>query len=173
MYRIITTFFFSTAFLPAMLWAQGATGAETPAQVDPSIVEGADKYLKAVLAGDTSAIAAMYREDAALMPTDCPLLRGRAAIEQYYREWFKSPAKVTGFTFMHLESPILGETAYDVGTYRQTLSLGAGRTVNLTGKYSVILKRSGGEWKIAYLIFNSDSPSNAPSLPQAADRSGH
>jgi hypothetical protein len=32
------------------------------------------------------------------------LLRGRAAIEGYYREWFKGPAKVTGFTFTHLES---------------------------------------------------------------------
>lgn len=126
-------------------------------------MEGADKYLNAVLAGDASAVAAMYREDAALMPAECPLLRGRAAIEQYYREWFKSPAKVTAFTFTHLESPVLGNTAFDVGTYRQTLSLGEGGTVSVSGKYSVILKRSDGEWKIAYLIFNSDSPSKMPS----------
>lgn len=172
MYRIIATFFLS-AFLPAILWAQGATSAETPAQIDPSVVDGADKYLKAVLSGNASVIAAMYREDAVLMPTDCSLLRGRGAIEQYYREWFKSPSKVTGFTFTHLESPVLGETAYDVGTYRQILSLGADRTLSLTGKYSVILKRSGGEWKIAYLIFNSDSPSNVPPPPQRADHSGH
>ena len=171
MYRIIATFFFLSAFFPATLWVQGATGAESPAQVDPSVVEGADKYLEAVLAGDASAIAAMYREDATLMPSECPLLRGRAAIEQYYREWFKSPAKLTGFTFTHLESPTLGETAYDVGTYRQTLSLGAGGTVNVSGKYSVILKRSGGEWKVAYLIFNSDSPSKMPPLPQGASNS--
>jgi ketosteroid isomerase-like protein len=126
-----------------------------------------------MLAGDASAIAAMYREDAALMPTECPLLRRRAAIEQYYLEWFKSPAKVTGFTFTHLESPVLGETAYDVGTYRQTLSLGADGTVNISGKYSVILKRSGGEWKIAYLIFNSDSPLKMPPVPRGADNSKH
>jgi uncharacterized protein (TIGR02246 family) len=172
MYRITTTFFFLSAFLPAMLWAQEAT-AETPAQVDPSVVEGADKYLKAVLAGDASAVAAMYRQDATLMPSDCPLLRGRAAIEQYYREWFKSPAKVTDFTFTHLESQVLGETAYDVGTYKQAMSLGAGGSLNLTGKYSVILKRSGAQWKIAYLIFNSDSPSHVPTLRQGADHSGH
>jgi uncharacterized protein (TIGR02246 family) len=173
MYRITSTFFFLSAFLPAMLWAQEATGAETPAQIDPSVVEGADKYLKAVLAGDPSAVAAMYRQDATLMPSDCPLLRGRAAIEQYYREWFKSPAKVTEFTFTHLESPVLGETAYDVGTYKQAISLRAGGTLTLTGKYSVILKRSGGEWKIAYLIFNSDSPPHVPPLGQGADHSGH
>lgn len=171
MYRVITTFCFLSAFFPAVLWALGGTSTESPARVDPSVVEGADKYLKAVLAGDTSAIAAMYRDDAALMPAECPLLRGRAAIEGYYREWFKGPAKVTAFTFTHLESPVLGETAYDVGTYRQTLSLGAGGTVNISGKYSVILKRSGADWKIAYLIFNSDSPSQMPLPAPGADNS--
>lgn len=154
-----------------MIWAQTATGHGTSSPVDSSVVEGANKYLKAVLAGDASTVATMYREDAALMPADCPLLRGRAAIEQYYRQWFMSPARVTEFTFNHLESPVLGETAYDVGTYKQTLSLSAGSTVNLSGKYSVILKRSGAEWKIAYLIFNSDSPVKMPQLHQEADHS--
>lgn len=160
MQSIVTTFFFLSLFFPAALRIQGAATAKVaPAQVDPSVVEGADRYLKSVLAGDATAITGMFREDAVLMPADCPSLRGRTAIDQYYRAWFNSPAKVTGFTFTHLESPVLGETAYDVGTYRQTLSLGAGGTVNISGKYSVILKRSSGEWKIAYLIFNSDSPS--------------
>ena len=70
------------------------------------------------------------------MPADCPLLRGRTAIDQYYRQWFQGPARVTAFTFSHLESPVLGDTAFDVGTYRQTLSLGAGGTVNVSGKYT-------------------------------------
>jgi uncharacterized protein (TIGR02246 family) len=163
MNRIVITFLLNALF-PAAFCLPGAplTKPATQPQVDPSVVEGADKYLKVVLAGDASAVAAMYRDDAALMPTDCPLLRGRAAIEQYYREWFKSPAKVTAFTFTHLESPVLGDTAFDIGTYRQTLSLGGSSTVNLSGKYSVILKRTGGEWKIVYLIFNSDSPSKTP-----------
>ncbi len=95
------------------------------------------------------------------MPADCPLLRGRTAIDQYYRQWFQGPARVTAFTFSHLESPVLGDTAFDVGTYKQTLSLGNG-TVNASGKYTVVLKRSDGDWKIAYLIFNGDSPSKMP-----------
>jgi ketosteroid isomerase-like protein len=69
------------------------------------------------------------------MPPDRPLLRGRAAIENYYRECFKSPAKITTFTFTHLESPAVGDTAYDVGTYKQTLSMGSGATLNDKGKY--------------------------------------
>ena len=86
MNSIVTTFFFLSVFFPAALRVQGAsTATVAPAQVDPSVVEGADKYLKSVLAGDASAIAGMFREDAVLMPADCPLLRGRAAIDQYYR----------------------------------------------------------------------------------------
>lgn len=163
MHSIVTTFFFLSAFFPSVLRMQAvSTAAVHPAQVDPSIVEGADKYLKSVLAGDTSAITGMFREDAVLMSADCPLLRGRTAIDQYYRQWFQSPVKVTAFTFTHLESPVLGDTAFDVGTYKQTLSLGSNGTVNASDKYTVILKGSDGEWKIAYLIFNGDSPSKMP-----------
>jgi uncharacterized protein (TIGR02246 family) len=163
MYPIAFAFFVLGVFFEVGPHAQGnSAGAAHSAQIDPSVVERANNYLKAILAGDAAAVAAIYREDAGLMPNECPLLQGRAAIEHYYREWFKSPAKVTVFTFTHLESSAVDDTAYDVGTYRQTLSLPAGGTVNDSGKYSVILKRSGGEWKIAYLIFNSDSPSKMP-----------
>ena len=160
---IVTTFFFLSAFFPGMLRVQAEPMAPASANVDPSVVEAADKYLNAVLAGDAASIGAMYREDAVLMPMDCPLLRGRGAIEQYYRQWFKGPAKITAFSFTHLESPVLGDIAFDVGTYRQTLSLGTSGNINVSGKYSVILKRSAGDWKIAYLIFNGDSPSKMPS----------
>ena len=60
----------------------------------------------------------------------------------------------------------MGDTAYDVGTYKQTLSMGSGATLNDKGKYSVILKRSGGEWKIAYLIYNSDFRRRRRSVPR-------
>ena len=83
--------------------------------------------------------------------------------KQFYRDWFNGPTKVTAFTFNHLESSVLGDAAFDVGTYRQTLSMGpAGGNVDITGKYTVILKRSGEEWKISYLIFNGDAPSKIP-----------
>jgi uncharacterized protein (TIGR02246 family) len=163
MYPIVTAFFCLSVFsLAAFQVPENSAGPNASAEIDPSVVKGANNYLKAVLAGDPSAVAAVYREDAVLMPADRPLLRGCAAIENYYRECFKSPAKITIFTFTHLESPTVGDTAYDVGTYKQTLSMGSGVTLNDTGKYSVILKRSGGEWKIAYLIYNSDFPPKAP-----------
>jgi ketosteroid isomerase-like protein len=104
----------------------------------------------------------MYREDGVLMPPGHAPLQGRAAIESFYREMCLGPAKITAFKFEHLESTVAGETAYDVGTYRMTIAAGPGKSINDTGKYSVILKKTGDDWKIAYLIFNSDLAQSVP-----------
>jgi uncharacterized protein (TIGR02246 family) len=157
----IVAFFFLLNFLsPGTLRGQNDAGRpDPPAHLDRSVGEAGDRYLRAMLAGDASAIAGMYGEDGVLMPAGKPLMRGRAAIAAYYRECFTGPVKITQFRFAHFESPVIGDTAYDVGTYQQTLTLPNGGTVSNSGKYSVILKRAGGEWKIAYLIYDSDSPS--------------
>jgi hypothetical protein len=79
MNSIVTTFFFLTAFFPSALRMEAVSiAAVAPAQVDLSVVERADKYLKSVLAGDAFAIAGMFREDAVLMPAD-PLCCGVAS----------------------------------------------------------------------------------------------
>jgi ketosteroid isomerase-like protein len=66
--------------------------------------------------------------------------------------------KPTTFTFDHLESTASGDYAYDVGTYKLSMLAGPGRNITDNGKYTAVLKHSSGEWKIAYLIFNSDLP---------------
>jgi hypothetical protein len=62
------------------------------------------------------------------------------------------------------ESSIAGEQAFEAGTYSIVVKPGAGQgatgkgSVVDSGKYVVVLKRVGGEWKIAYDIFNSNLP---------------
>ena len=114
-------------------------------------------YRKAVLDGNAAAVAAVFREDAVEMPPCQRMVQGRGAIEQFYRGMFGGPVKVTRFTFNHLESSVEGEVAFDIGTYKQDLSTPGG-VVEDTGKYTAILKRTGGEWMVAYLIYNSDFP---------------
>jgi len=131
-------------------------------QNDPSIVEGSDAYLKAVLACDVPAIAAMFDEDARLMPPNQSLLHGKKDIEGFYASLCHGPAKVTAFTFNHIEARVAGDAAYDVGTYKMVLAAGPGQTVEDNGKYSVILRRDADGLKIAYLIFNTDLPQQPP-----------
>jgi ketosteroid isomerase-like protein len=122
----------------------------------------ADAYLKAVLAGGTAAVGATYRDDAVEMPPGRPPLKGRPAIEQYYREFFQSPVKIMAFTFSHLETASAGEVGYMAGTYEQKLSGGPAGPINDSGKFVVIVKRTGSTWKAAYVIYNSDDPRANP-----------
>jgi uncharacterized protein (TIGR02246 family) len=158
---LIVVFSLLTLLVPSEFRAPAGTD-NAGGGMDSSVVEGANNYLKAVLAGDVPGIVAMYREDASLMPPNQPLLQGRQAIGAFYERMCHGPVKITAFTFDHLESTIAGDTAYDVGTYRMTMAVAPGQMMKDSGKYSVILKKTGTDWKIAYLIFNSDAPQSMP-----------
>jgi uncharacterized protein (TIGR02246 family) len=119
----------------------------------------ADAYVKASLAGDAKAIAALYTEDAIEMPPNQPMIKGRAGILQYYQKEFGSGMTMNSFTLSHIESQATGDRGYDVGTYQQSVTpKGAASPVTDSGKYTVILKRVGGAWLVAYAIYNSDQP---------------
>ena len=162
MYLLPVIFSFLSMFSIATFWAPVAAATQSAVKEnDPSIIAGADAYLKAVLAGDARAVAAMFDDDAILMPPNQRLLRGRLAIQHFYEGWCHSPMKPASFSFDHVEATVSGDSAYDVGTYKMTIPTGPGRSVGDEGKYTAVLKRSAGEWKIAYLIFNSDLPPQA------------
>jgi uncharacterized protein (TIGR02246 family) len=138
--------------------AAGTLFARTMSRnLDPTVIGRADAYLSAVLKGDAAAVASLYRDDAIEMLPARPAVEGKAAIEGCYREMFAGPVKVTGFTFSHVESTIAGDVAYDIGTYKRTMTVpGAPGPIVDNGKYVVILKRTAGDWKAAYVINNSD-----------------
>jgi ketosteroid isomerase-like protein len=161
----MTLFILTTLVVQASPLGISAERPRPDRSIDRSIVKTADAYLKAVLAGDTAAVGATYRDDAVEMPPGRPPLKGRAAIEQYYREFFQSPVKITAFTFSHLEAASAGEVGYTAGTYEQKLSGGLAGPIDDTGKFVVIVKRTGSAWKAAYVIYNSDHP---PANPGAA-----
>lgn len=159
-----------TSFLLTALMVQGSSqsiAAQSP-RPDRSIVKTADAYLNAVLAGDAAAVGATYRDDAVEMPPCRPPLKGRAAIEQYYREFFQGPVKITAFTFSHLEATSAGDVGYTAGTYERKLSGGPAGSSDDTGKFVVIVKRTGSAWKAAYVIYNSDRPQADPMINPGA-----
>ena len=121
----------------------------------------ADAHRKAVLDADVAGVLAVYRDDAVEMPPFQAPIVGRAAIEQFYRNMFKGPIKVTGFTFIHTETTVHDDVAYDVGTYKRTMSAPTG-PLEAVGPYVVILKRTDGAWKLAYIIYNCDCPPPGP-----------
>jgi uncharacterized protein (TIGR02246 family) len=140
----------SRSLAPAEQGKSGGNGAD-------AIKAVADAYVKAALAGDAKGVAALYADDAIEMPPNVPMIKGRAAIQQYYEKEFGSGTTMNSFTLTHLDTYAMGDRGYDVGTYRQSVTpKGMTTALNDTGKYTVILKRSAGTWQIASAIYNSD-----------------
>ena len=144
---------------------QGSSGTAVVAAQgtgEAAIKQVADAYVKASLASDAKAVAALYTEDAVEMPPNQPPVKGRTAIEQHYAKLFAGGGKVGAFALTHLESRASGDLGYDAGTYQQTMTPpGQAAPMKDTGKYVVILKRVTNEWKVAYAIYNSDLPTPA------------
>jgi uncharacterized protein (TIGR02246 family) len=151
----------SVVMIAALSSAGAAQSTPKPpaagASVDAAIRAVADLYVKATMAGDAKAIAALYTEDAMEMPPNQPPIKGRAAIQQYYEKELAG-AKMANFSLNHLETHAVGDRGYDVGTYKQNVTPTGSAGFNDTGKYVVILKRSAGSWKVAYAIYSSDRP---------------
>jgi uncharacterized protein (TIGR02246 family) len=120
-------------------------------KTDPALNKLASEFEAAFNAKDAAKVASFYAEDAVAMPPNRPMVKGRSAIEaQLKAEMQKQPVTLKLSPF---ESAVVGDRAYEAGTSAVTLP--DGRTVN--EKYLVVYRRVGGEWKIAYDIWNSDA----------------
>jgi ketosteroid isomerase-like protein len=100
-----------------------------------------DQLAKAFLAGDGKAAAAVYTEDAILLPPGEPSVAGRAAIEDYW-------GRNSGFAEIALTTtdvqPMGSDHAREIGTF-------AGKTkgdspVVFGGKYVLIWQKSSDAW---------------------------
>lgn len=101
--------------------------------------------------GDATAIAALYTDDAKLLPDGAPKIDGRAGIEGFFRQTFDA-----GFTNLNLKTEDVitaGDSVIEIGVATSTAAPGD------TGKYVVVWRRESGGLKIHIDIFNSDSRS--------------
>src|SRR4051812_4305787 len=116
-------------------------------------------YEKAAGAQDGAAMAKLYTADGVEMPPNAPAAKGRAAIEAYHKG-FAQQFMVHGITLTPTDTQVHGDTAVDVGTYKQTLmSQKSGGMVDDKGKYIVLLKKdASGAWLLTHAIYNSDMP---------------
>ncbi len=108
------------------------------------------------LARRDSANAALYAEDAVLMPPNQPAVEGRAAI----RAWLAGFPPMAAFSLTPIEIDGHGDLAYVRGTYTLTIAA-SGKTPAMPdhGKYVDVRRRQAdGSWLITADMFNSDVP---------------
>jgi len=138
--------------------ASGATAADTAGD-EQAIRAHVDHWLELVKAKDAAGIAEIYTEDGAVMPPNAPIGKGRAAIEQTWASMMRTPGFGLTITPEQIVISSSGDMALDRGTYALTVAP-AGTTQSDTGKYVVVWRKIGGDWKAAADIFNSNLPAS-------------
>ena len=144
--------------------ANGGAEVNSAAAVDTAADEQAiranvDHWLQLVKAKDAPGIAKMYSEDGAVMPPNAPIGKGSAAIQQTWASMMGTPGFDLTFAPEQIVISSSGDMALDRGTYALKVAP-AGKPQTDTGKYVVVWRKIGGEWKAVADIFNSDLPAS-------------
>lgn len=142
----------------ALAVAVGACAAPPPpdtSAADTAAINALrDAWMTAYNAADADGVANLYTEDAIDMPSQQPTVTGRAAIRDYIAAQLGMGAAVATVTSDELQ--LMGDWAYDRGSYSTTITPAAGDPMTVTGRYIVILQRQAdGSWKLARGIDNS------------------
>ena len=107
---------------------------------------------EAYQSGDPAAVAAIYAEDATLLPPNRQMADGRDAIQEIWAAMIDDGVSAEA-TFTETGSE--GDLGYKVGSYVTKDS--QGKSLD-EGKFVEIWKRVDGEWKLHRDIYNSSLP---------------
>lgn len=140
--------------------ANDAAGVKNSVAVDIRADEQAirgqvDRWLQLIKAKDAAGISQLYMEDGAIMPPNAPIANGRAKVQETWASMMRTPGFELSFTPDQILVSASGDMALDRGTYELTV-VPSGKSQRDTGKYVVVWRKAGGDWKAAADIFNSD-----------------
>ena len=127
----------------------GAATAQTTAET-AALRQRVEAHQSAWNTHDPTALAAFFSEDADLVLGNLPAVRGRGAIEAWWRSYFESQEPERRITFDVTSARLLtpGVALVDVAT----ITGGAGRSEGLPvrkARGTWLLRRDGGEWLIS------------------------
>ncbi len=136
-----------------MLTAICLWGAAPAIAQDKATIQSlSDKFAQAFNAGDAAAVAALYTEDAVILPPGGEMMKGKSAIQAFW----KGAAEQLGdgkLTTVDVK-PLGSEAAREIGTF--SFRTKGSQPQDITGKYVVLWEKVGGDWKLATDICNTN-----------------
>jgi uncharacterized protein (TIGR02246 family) len=122
-------------------------------KVRVAIEEGSLKVGEVVRQGDAAALAALYTDDATLLPPDSEMIQGKQGIEAFWSQGIKMGIKDLVLTTLDVFGS--GDLAYEIGKFTLTVQPEGQEPVEQKGKYVVVWKQAAdGSWKLHVDIFN-------------------
>ncbi len=116
------------------------------------IVAASRGFSTAFIAQDFDAMANSYTQDAKLIPLGVPIIEGREAIKA---RWISGKdTKILSHGMDTSGVKITGDYAYDYGYYHGTSQKGKEPISSWKGKYVVVWKKVGEDWKMYIDIWN-------------------
>lgn len=130
----------------------GLFSAPALAQSKAEIQKLNDQFVAALNKGDIAAVAAMYTQDATVLPAGAPMVKGRAAIEAM---WGQQAQQLEAVKIETTDvKPLGGNAARELGV--ATLRTKSQPPQDIVVKYAVIWQKEGGRWKLLLDMWNSD-----------------
>ena len=113
-------------------------------------------WMKAMLANDPVACAAVYADDAVLVLPGSGAIKGRKAIEEAYTGWLKT-MKVTDVKVLESHYVSGGDTSSGWGAWSvTTVPRAGGDPVTETGRWTAVAVKKDGKWLYAADHASSD-----------------
>jgi uncharacterized protein (TIGR02246 family) len=107
-------------------------------------------------ARDARGIAALYAENATLLPPGLPPITGRQNIQGFWQGFFDAGASDAKLKSSQISSS--GDLAYEIGEYSAMMPQPSGGTAPGTGKYLVVFERQqDGTLKMAADMFSPNA----------------
>jgi uncharacterized protein (TIGR02246 family) len=118
-----------------------------------NIEEALATFAAAFNGGDGAGVAALYTDDAALLPPGGERVDGRAAIETFWQGAIDGG--LTNLTLRVVEVEAKGDIAYEVGALSLQAPGEDGQPVTVEGKYIVVWQKGAdGAWRLHRDIWN-------------------
>jgi ketosteroid isomerase-like protein len=111
-----------------------------------------DDFAAVFARGDYAAVAAHYAEDAVLLPSGAEMVKGRSGIQAF---WAKAGQGIESVRLTTLEvQPLGSDAAQEIGSF--ALKTKGQPPQEVVGKYVVVWRKVGTDWKLATDIWNEN-----------------
>ena len=113
-------------------------------------------FISALRRGDVAAAADSYMDDALLVPPSTGIIRGRAAIAEYWRAGVDAGMDDVAFNPVELRNQ--DGISFEIGRYLLALTATDGSRVTDQGEYVVVHQRQpDGSWRFAVEMLSADT----------------